>query len=164
MFLGRNTNNFRKNTNMPLTDAKLRTLKPKEKPCRLSDAEGLYIQVTPNGSKPRALAYRFGGKQKTLALGKYPMVRFSRHAAPVMQPSSFCFPILIRRLIARQNVGSCPRFSPNRPDLVGRTIARRRSGPSGAKPEVVALIVTTWNNLRSVGVSVSIFCRCCDII
>ncbi|WP_296596632.1 integrase arm-type DNA-binding domain-containing protein [Phenylobacterium sp.] len=59
---------------MPLTDAKLRTLKPAAKPYKLSDSEGLHILVTTTGSMLWRLAYRFGGKQKLLALGSYPFV------------------------------------------------------------------------------------------
>jgi integrase len=59
---------------MPLTDAKLRTLKATGKPQKISDGGGLHILVTANGSRLWRLAYRFGGKQKLLALGKYPDV------------------------------------------------------------------------------------------
>jgi integrase len=40
----------------------------------MSDGEGLFLLVKPNGSKLWRLAYRFGGKQKGLALGSYPVV------------------------------------------------------------------------------------------
>jgi hypothetical protein len=56
---------------MALTDAKVRALKAKAAPYKLSDGEGLHVLVTPGGSKLWNLAYRFNGKQKTLALGKY---------------------------------------------------------------------------------------------
>jgi len=59
---------------MPLTDTKLRSLKPSGKPTKHSDAGGLFVLVTPQGSKLWRLAYRFGGKQKTLSFGSYPIV------------------------------------------------------------------------------------------
>ncbi|MDE2012460.1 MAG: integrase arm-type DNA-binding domain-containing protein [Alphaproteobacteria bacterium] len=59
---------------MTLTDAKLRTLKPNRSPYKVSDGEGLFVLVSPNGSKLWRLAYRFQGKQKSLALGAYPAV------------------------------------------------------------------------------------------
>lgn len=59
---------------MALTDAKLRSLKPAEKPQKIADGGGLHVLVTPGGSRLWRLAYRFGGKQKLLALGKYPDV------------------------------------------------------------------------------------------
>jgi integrase len=41
---------------------------------RLADAGGLYLEVSPNGSKRWFAKYRFGGKEKRLALGVYPTV------------------------------------------------------------------------------------------
>src|SRR5215218_7911965 len=57
---------------MPLSDAKLRSLKPESKPFKVSDFEGLHLLVKPSGSRLWRLAYRFGGKQNVLALGAYP--------------------------------------------------------------------------------------------
>lgn len=57
---------------MALTDTKLRSLKGKAAPYKVSDGEGLFVLVSPNGSRLWRLAYRFAGKQKTLALGSYP--------------------------------------------------------------------------------------------
>ena len=59
---------------MKLTDAKLRALKPTGKTQKISDGGGLYIHLSPAGGKLWRLFYRFSGKQKTLALGKYPDV------------------------------------------------------------------------------------------
>ncbi|HFP7858219.1 DUF4102 domain-containing protein [Morganella morganii subsp. morganii] len=59
---------------MALTDAKLRTLKPKEKVYRLGDSAGLYIEVAVNGSRYWRMKYRFLGKEKRLAFGVYPEV------------------------------------------------------------------------------------------
>jgi integrase len=77
VFFDRNTNASRENTNMPLSDTKLRSLKPKEAPYKVSDGEGLYVLVTAGGSRLWNLSYRFLGKQKTLAIGKYPAVGLS---------------------------------------------------------------------------------------
>lgn len=62
---------------MPLNDAKVRTAKPKEKTYRLSDAGGLYLEVTPQGGRYWRWKYRHGGKEKRLALGVYPAVSLS---------------------------------------------------------------------------------------
>ena len=59
---------------MPLTDAALRNAKPRDKSYKLADEKGLYIEVYPSGGKLWRLKYRFGGKEKRLALGAYPDV------------------------------------------------------------------------------------------
>ena len=59
---------------MPLSDAKIRTLKPREKPYKVGDFDGLYMTVTPSGSRLWHLKYRIGGKEKRLSFGAYPAV------------------------------------------------------------------------------------------
>jgi hypothetical protein len=59
---------------MPLTDVQTRNAKPKAKPYKLTDGGGLYLLIQPHGARLWRLNYRFHGKQKTLALGKYPDV------------------------------------------------------------------------------------------
>lgn len=63
---------------MPLTDAHLRNAKPDAKPRKISDGGGLFLMITPQGSKLWRLAYRFAGKQKTLALGAYPAISLEK--------------------------------------------------------------------------------------
>ncbi len=59
---------------MPLTDAAVRNAVPRDKPYRLADSAGLYLEVSPAGGKYWRFKYRFGGKEKRLALGVYPAV------------------------------------------------------------------------------------------
>jgi Arm DNA-binding domain len=59
---------------MPLTDIAVRKIKPSGKTCKFSDERGLYLEVSPTGSKWWRLKYRFEGKEKRLALGVYPDV------------------------------------------------------------------------------------------
>lgn len=63
---------------MPLTDLKIRSLKPAAKPYKAADGGGLYIQVTPTGSKLWRMRYRFDGKQQLLSFGAYPDVGLAR--------------------------------------------------------------------------------------
>src|SRR5256885_5306578 len=56
---------------MPLTDTAIRNAKPGEKPFRLFDGGGLYLEVSPTGGKWWRLKYRFNGKEKRLSLGVY---------------------------------------------------------------------------------------------
>lgn len=59
---------------MPLSDTTIRTAKPKDKLYRLTDANGLCIEVTTTGSKLWRYRYRFNGSAKMLAIGAYPSV------------------------------------------------------------------------------------------
>lgn len=58
-----------------LTIKEIDAAKPKAKPYKLSDGQGLYLEVMPNGAKYWRLKYRIAGKEKRLALGVYPEVR-----------------------------------------------------------------------------------------
>jgi integrase len=57
-----------------LNDKTIRALKGGERTSKHFDGGGLYLEVTPTGSKLWRLKYRFGGKEKRLALGAYPLV------------------------------------------------------------------------------------------
>ena len=57
-----------------LTDTKIKQAKTATKPYKLFDERGLYLIVTPRGGKWWRFKYRFGGKEKLLALGTYPEV------------------------------------------------------------------------------------------
>lgn len=57
-----------------LSDATVKSLRPREKPFKVGDAAGLYILVSPTGGRLWRLNYMVRGKQKTLALGSYPAV------------------------------------------------------------------------------------------
>ena len=59
---------------MPLTDRAIRNAKPADKPLRLFDAGGMYLEIAPSGGKWWRFKYRFGGKEKRLSLGVYPDV------------------------------------------------------------------------------------------
>lgn len=52
--------------------------KPRSTTYRLSDSQGLYVEVAPSGSRYWRLKYRFAGKEKRLALGVYPTVSLAK--------------------------------------------------------------------------------------
>jgi integrase len=56
-----------------LTDTRIKGCKPKEKPYRLFDGGGLYLEVHPNKSRYWRLKYRFAGKERVYAIGSYPV-------------------------------------------------------------------------------------------
>lgn len=59
---------------MKLTDPIIKAAKPRDKPYKLSDGNGLFLLIQPNGSRWWRYRYRFDGKEKMLSLGTYPEV------------------------------------------------------------------------------------------
>jgi len=59
---------------MALTDITIKKATPKDKLYRLSDADGLCLEVAPTGGKRWRFRYCFDGKEKMISLGTYPEV------------------------------------------------------------------------------------------
>jgi integrase len=59
---------------MALKDLEIRALKPRDRIYKKADERGLYIEVHPTGSKLWRFKYAYLGKDKRLALGRYPEV------------------------------------------------------------------------------------------
>ncbi|HWT42150.1 MAG TPA: integrase arm-type DNA-binding domain-containing protein [Sphingopyxis sp.] len=59
---------------MALKDLEIKYAARRSRDYKLFDGEGLYVLVTPRGSKLWRLKYFFDGKEKTLSLGKYPAI------------------------------------------------------------------------------------------
>ena len=57
-----------------LTDASIKNAKPKEKVYKLTDGEGMFLLLNPNGSRWWRFNYRIGGKHKQISFGVYPEV------------------------------------------------------------------------------------------
>lgn len=62
---------------MALTDVAIRAAKPKEKPYKLGDTQGLFLLVQKTGAKLWRFKYRVDGKEYKLSLGIYPEVSLS---------------------------------------------------------------------------------------
>ncbi|MHB8391850.1 MAG: tyrosine-type recombinase/integrase [Acidobacteriaceae bacterium] len=54
-----------------LTDTRIRTAKPRQKPYKLTDSNGLHLEVRPSGKKLWRFRYRIAGKENLFALGEY---------------------------------------------------------------------------------------------
>ena len=57
---------------MSLTENQLKALKPKDKPYKVADERGLYVEVAPTGGKLWRYRYRIGKVEKKLSIGTYP--------------------------------------------------------------------------------------------
>jgi integrase len=79
---GKNTPKMRFREGIPvklkLTETKVRNAKTTSEQYRLADGGGLYLLVTPAGGKLWRWKYRFDGKEKLMAFGKYPGVSLAR--------------------------------------------------------------------------------------
>jgi hypothetical protein len=66
---------------MSLTDTVIKNAKPCQKPVRMFDGGGLYLEIAPSGGKLWRLKYRIEGKEKRLAFGVYPDVSLAQARA-----------------------------------------------------------------------------------
>lgn len=57
---------------MAITELELKNLRPKAQPYRVTDGDGLYVFVSPKGTRTFRLDYRFAGKRLTATIGTYP--------------------------------------------------------------------------------------------
>lgn len=59
---------------MALTDLKVQSIKAADRPLKITDGDGLYLHISPSGTKTWRFDYRFDSKRYTLTIGKYPLV------------------------------------------------------------------------------------------
>lgn len=57
-----------------LTDTKIRNRKPSDKPVKLPDGNGLYLEVRPTGAKLWRYRYRIDRRENVFAIGEYPTI------------------------------------------------------------------------------------------
>src|SRR5580700_1853126 len=61
-----------------LSEAKIRSAKPRDRAYKLFDERGLFLLVTPTGGRLWRLRYRIGNLEKLISLGSYPDVPLKR--------------------------------------------------------------------------------------
>jgi len=59
---------------MSLKDVQIRALRAAQRPFKKADGKGLYVEVSPTGSKLWRYKYRYAGKEKRLTFGAHPEV------------------------------------------------------------------------------------------
>ncbi len=91
-----------------LIDIQIRSAKPKEKDDKLTDGSGLYLLMKTDGTKLWRYNFRYHGKAKTMAFGRYPEVSAKlareRHTAARQQLANDVDPMAPRKadkLVAR---------------------------------------------------------------
>lgn len=63
---------------MALTDIQIRQARPGEKPRKLSDSRGLYLEIRPTGSRLWRYRYKIAGRENVFAIGEYPAVSLAQ--------------------------------------------------------------------------------------
>ena len=59
---------------LPLTEARIASLVPKDVRYKVADGSGMYLVVHPTGTKSWRMGFRFLDKQKVISFGQYPEV------------------------------------------------------------------------------------------
>ena len=93
---------------MYLSDVRIRTAKPQQKPYKLFDGGGLFLLVQPNGSKLWRVKYRYTGKERVYSIGAYPAIsmaeaRQTRESVKKLLAEGID-PILNRRTTKHQHI------------------------------------------------------------
>ncbi|MGH8144588.1 MAG: tyrosine-type recombinase/integrase, partial [Steroidobacteraceae bacterium] len=57
---------------MPISEYQIRAAKPREKPYKLTDGQGLVLLIAPTGARLWRLRYRFAGREGMISVGSYP--------------------------------------------------------------------------------------------
>lgn len=83
---------------MVLTDTAIRKSKPREKPYKVSDSQGLYLLVNPGGCKLWKVKYRINGVNENWSLAPTLKLRSPRHGRHGMPPASKLLMTLIPML------------------------------------------------------------------
>lgn len=61
-----------------LTDSIITSTEPSDRPKRISDGRGMYLEISPAGGRLWRLKFRFAGKEKRMSLGTYPDVSLAK--------------------------------------------------------------------------------------
>lgn len=63
---------------MSLTDTALKNAKPRDKPYKLSDRNGLYILISKTGARLWRYKYRIDGSERVFSMGEYPEITLAK--------------------------------------------------------------------------------------
>src|SRR5699024_12844211 len=123
---------------MRLTVAAIASAEPREKPYRMTDGQGLYLEVRPNGSKYWRYKYRFNGKEKRLAIGVFPEVTLKEarleHQKARLQLAEGADPSAEKQLAKlMQSVAIADSFERSEERRVGKEGNERRAGEQGTR-------------------------------
>jgi len=93
-----------------LTDARVRTAKPRAKPYKLTDSNRLFLLVAPSGGKLWRWNYLYDDRQKSMAFGSYPLVSLSDARAKRDEAHTVLCegrdPVIVKKLQIEANIAA----------------------------------------------------------
>jgi len=98
-----------------LTAATIKAAKPKEKPYKMHDRNGLFLIVRPNSKKWWRFRYKLGGNTKELSMGTFPdtslrQARFNRDEARIMLGKGID-PSITRKALRKETTDASETFA-----------------------------------------------------
>lgn len=151
---------------MTLTDAKIRSLKPRDKQYKVFDYNGLYILVAKTGSKLWRFKYRLGGKEGLLAFGVYPAIglqqaRALRDEARANVANNINPSLLKREAASEELQGAQNTFAKVSREYVKKKIAEKRAATTISKIEwVLAMANADFGSMPIADISAATVLRC----
>ncbi|WP_184335191.1 Arm DNA-binding domain-containing protein [Povalibacter uvarum] len=86
-----------------LSDTKIRAARPRVRPYKLFDTDGLFLLITPTGRRWWRQRYRFAGKERLRGLGTYPEISLAE-----AREESLAIRKLLAKGLVRPARGSAP--------------------------------------------------------
>ena len=116
-----------------LNETKIKSLKPKERPYKMTDSNGLFIEIKPNGVKVWRYRFRIDGKEKTFTIGDYPAVSLAdarqRHQTARQQVKDGISPVQARAQLKQKRLAQTDStFSVVAERWIADTLANKSDG------------------------------------
>ena len=140
---------------MPLIAKQVEQAKPIDKPYKLADGGGLYLLVQPAGARYWRFKYRYGGKEKTLALGVYPEVSLKaarkKHQAARDRLAEGIDPGAVRKVEKlSRNIAAAESFAALAAEWVEVRLADKAEATKKRNESILANYLTPWLGSRPI--------------
>lgn len=141
---------------MSLTAKQVEQAKAKDKPYKLADGGGLQLLVNPKGARYWRYKYRYGGKEKLLALGVYPEVSLKAarqgHQKARDQVAQGIDPGAVRKVEKlSRHLAAAESFEALALEWVEVRLADKAEATKKRNESIIANYLTPWLGSRPVG-------------
>ncbi len=140
---------------MPLTATEVKQAKSRDKAYKLADGGGLHLLVQPNGARYWRYKYRYGGKEKLLALGVYPEVSLKKarekHQAARSQLADGIDPGAVRKVEKlSRNLAVAESFAALAQEWVEVRLVGKAPATKKRNESIIANYLTPWLGSRPI--------------